>query len=998
MSHFKKKWVSSAIGLVVAGQVNAAAVDKPSNLLLQLALAEGEEQSGEHGQSAVSSNGESQQEIVVGAIKGKVVSAEDERPLRNVQVKVAGNDLETVTDRYGNFELELNPGTYQLILEHVDFRSVSLQDLQVVSKMTLNVDAELTELADSGVLEDEQNIVTRPEIEEVFVTARYTPHDPIEQERMSSTIVDNIDFSQIARFDDSMISAAIKRVVGVTLEDDRYAIVRGMKSRYQSTYFNGVILPSTDPARRDLPLDIFPASIMQGLSLQKSATAEVPGTATAGHIDMRTKDIPDQPFLKISGSYGFWDGMNDDVLAADGGDDDEWGMDDGTRDIPDELKAVSDFYFSTNDSVALPPEQAEAVGESIRQTGIYKGNAESNGSVDVTGGYSWELDEQRIGLIGALRYSNKWSSNVKSKSRFKRGTTVDGTEGIVPSTYADVQDTNNIIDASGMLNLLWQVSDSHKLGLDNLIVRHTTNSVEQESLEIIGDINIGLGAVDNDRERIYQIDWIEEQLVSHQLWGEHSFENLGGLGVKWRVINSNATFDRPDAKTYTYSTLGLDESFRFRSSGSFFSWEDMEEDNEGYRVDFNLPIFQDSAISAELKAGIYNLSRDREGYQRTWMYSGDRELDLEIEENPNPAEILIPDNIVGSNSEPGYLVETFSIKPSDDVGLIGDNYLVEQESDAIYFSASVNFWQKVTATIGARQEDFHIGAEMYAYTPEPLTDLIDEDRTLPSLGMTWFISESWQMRAAYTETVSWPEVFEVMPRRFRDYETLVTYQGNPNLKTADIENYDLRLEWYPDQGESISLALFYKDLTTPIENTFIRTSDDFDLYTFENVPGASVSGVEFDLRKEFTFGKDDGHEVFVQFNYADITSEVDLPADTQEYDKGRPLQGQPEYIVNLQLGYDHLDTNQELTLAFNRKGLELAVVSPFKSGITNVYEQPFDDLKLIYKKSFYNGLSVGVSLENLLDSEKVFEYERHNLPYLTYEPGRSVKLKVNFTY
>ena len=140
----------------------------------------------------------------------------------------------------------------------------------------------------------------------------------------------------------------------------------------------------------------------------------------------------------------------------------------------------------------------------------------------------------------------------------------------------------------------------------------------------------------------------------------------------------------------------------------------------------------------------------------------------------------------------------------------------------------------------------------------------------------------------------------------------------------------------------------------------------------------------------------------MQFNYTDISSSVDVAQavdDYKEYDPDRPLQGQPDYIVNLQLGYDHVDTQQEVTLIFNRKGEELAVVNPpSTSNVTNVYELPFNDLKFIYKKSFDNGMAVSFSVDNILDEKREMEYENYNAPYYSSSPGRKFKLKLNYSF
>ena len=808
-------------------------------------------------------------DLATGLIKGMLTSNNKRMPVRNANITIVETGDTVRSDRYGTFELDLLPGVYQLRIEHPDFQSRLLGGVRVLPKLELAVDVDLSANKIDGV--ENTTINTGPVLEEMLIVATYRPNNPIDFERMSSSVLDSIDFAQNARFDDSMISGAIKRVVGVSLEDDRYAIVRGMKSRYQSTYFDGVILSSTDPGRRDLPLDIFPSSIMQSLSLQKSASADVPGSATAGHIDMRTKEVPNEPFFKISYSFGYGDAHSDDAIMVDGGGKDYLGIDDGFRDIPEEARAVRNSYIDIQD-YAVSPEQTEALGESFKNYGIYDGEPYGDISFGFSGGKRWEVGKQNLGVIGAFRYGNKWSNNEKTQYEFSLVDVRD--ENQLPTGEKDVRlaygnvthDTDNIIDISGMLNLLWEISDQHKLGLNNILLRHTTNSAESRySYRAEGStgsevIPPGEPATWDYSERIKvdSIDWIEEELVSNQVWGEHNLDFLannddknrvGDLKVTWRVMQANSEYDRPDAKRYSWrSYFSYDSMFAFSSSGNNYNlWENMEEDNNSYRVDIELPVFEYNSISAVIKSGLYNLERERTGYRYSWYYYGGglEEVPLSVLQSNDPAVIFSAENIVGSVNDDGFVISSGGVKPENDFGIDrGDHYLVEQNSDAYYFLTDVNFWETLRVNIGVRNETFEILADQYSYTVEPLFELLDEEKTLFSLGATYLFSESWQLRAAYSETVGWPEVFEVLPRRFRDIETLTTYIGNPNLKPAEIENYDVRLEWYPSDTESITLGAFYKELTDAIENTFDSVGDDYNYYTFSNVESASVSGWE----------------------------------------------------------------------------------------------------------------------------------------------------------
>lgn len=957
---------------------------------------------------------QAQDAALLGTVQGQVLRADNKVPLRSVRVSIPGTEFSTSTDRFGRFELNVPAGEYQLRLEHPGYGDQTVPNAKVVADLALELELMLQPAAAAlpeGVLEDV--------LEEVLVTGERYTERPIDTERTAVGIVDAIDFAQIARFDDSTVSSALSRIVGVSLEDGRYAIVRGMKSRYQSVYLNDAVLPNTDPGRRDLAMDIFPASIMQGLSLQKTASPDVPANSTAGHIDMRTKAVPDEPFLKISASVDFWDNVDDTVLRHQGGNQDWLGIDDGSRDLPAELAAIKGIVYgyyqehpnsgSGDGAAALSDDQKEAAGESITYRDITTGKSNPNMSLDLSGGYRWHFGEQSAGVIGALRYSNKWTNRDLTHSRFS-GVYAENEAGVQElidvrlDEYYSTWDSNNLVDVSAMLNFAWQPGEGHEFGLNNILLRHTTSSTEQEYwCESCFNQDYSYRYLaGSDYHYQYTLDWIEEQLWGSQLWGRHRFDDLGGLTVDWLWLEAASQFDRPDSQTYTWSGTSLNQTPELTGGegNTQFEWERMEEDARSYKLDLALPVFQTAPVSALLKAGLYVQKRERDGYEYEYYYNEFHRYGLQGSVTQEEMESAQPDGLFNDeNIGDGLYPSIWVTNPSADTGWVGDQYIVEQNTDAYYLMADVDFWEKVQVSLGVRHEAFSIAAEMYEYTPEPLTSLLDEEYALVSTVLTYHFDDRWQLRLGYSDTVSWPEVFEMMPRTFVDYETLEQYTGNPDLKPAEIKNYDIRLEWYPAEDESVTLAWYSKDLTNAIENTFLGEGEDYSYFSFDNVPSASVDGWELDLRKLYSLGA--SHEFFVQFSYTDINSEVSLPADTQEWDPNRPLQGQPDYMVNLQLGYDHVPTDQQFTVVYSRHGKELAIINAtdYAQALkNNIYEQPYDDLKLIYQKGFSSGLTVVVSVDNVLDSERNLEYEGYGVPYLKYKRGRQAKLKLSYTF
>jgi hypothetical protein len=99
-------------------------------------------------------------------------------------------------------------------------------------------------------------------------------------------------------------AVALRRVTGLTLVNSRFIYVRGLGERYSSVLLNGASIPSPDPTRRVIPLDLFPTDVLEGVVVQKTYTADMPGEFGGGTIQLRTKAIPLQPFFRASVTVG----------------------------------------------------------------------------------------------------------------------------------------------------------------------------------------------------------------------------------------------------------------------------------------------------------------------------------------------------------------------------------------------------------------------------------------------------------------------------------------------------------------------------------------------------------------------------------------------------------------------------------------------------------------------------------------------------------------------
>ena len=144
-------------------------------------------------------------------------------------------------------------------------------------------------------------------IEEVVATGtrlKGTATAVMEERKNQAFVADIMGAEQIARTGDSDAAGALRRVTGLTLVDGRFIYVRGLGERYSSTQLNGAIVPSPDPTRNVIPLDLFPSSIIESLAVQKSYSPSMPAAFGGGNVNIRLKSIPTQRVFNVSAAVG----------------------------------------------------------------------------------------------------------------------------------------------------------------------------------------------------------------------------------------------------------------------------------------------------------------------------------------------------------------------------------------------------------------------------------------------------------------------------------------------------------------------------------------------------------------------------------------------------------------------------------------------------------------------------------------------------------------------
>lgn len=891
-----------------------------------------------------------------GTVAGVATSMETGGAIAGARISVPGTDYATTTGADGSFELELPRGSYSVRIAHPEYGNREVSGVVAAPGLAANLDLQLSVAGDAG------------SIEEVVAVASYVPDTGSEQERSSAAVLDVIDSEQIARFGDSTAAAALSRVAGLTIQDDKYAVVRGLTGRYNTTTLNGAWVPSTDPTRRVVPLDMFPAGVLDTVNVQKSWTPDQPGDATGGAIMLTTREYPAEDTKKISASIGYNSVVTGESVDWQQGGDSDWlGYDDGSRELPAIVRAA------TNDGKAglgdYTDQQREQLGQSFDPTyGLESETAAPDVSLGLTSGNSMTRGENEYGYLIGLKYKNKWSLQDGIENTYQAD--------LSPAEEYAYEKAANTIELGGMLSLGASLGYNHKITSNTLVLRNAQASTKVSRGRVTEDQNIPSYKVAHE--------WVERQILSQQFVGEHALPSLNEAQLDWRVTTSQAKRLSPDRRSYEYDGRDSDRVLRLVDSTIERRWDELTDQNDQFGADLTLPIGDVSGVYTELKTGfdIFTRNRDSEVIRFGYLWRGDQAEQDQVSEDLNPDNVLTPANI----RPDGYELVNSTVR-ADTGSTFVDSYEADWDMTAYYLMGDLDYQGIFQVVGGWRIEDSEQTVDSAAKDAR-----LEEKDVLPGLSATWFLREDIQLRAAYSQTVSRPDFTELAPSAVIDPIFGFPVVGNPDLKRTKVDNYDLRGEWYLSATESVSLALFQKDFDKPIERTLENASGSAsDARTFENADSATNEGVELDFRKEFYVGDTEQHSFFVQGNYAWINSQVDLGLTT-ESESERSLQGQSDYIANIQLGYDHLNSGQKVTLIYNEFGERIALVD--KGSKPPVMEEPFTSVKLNYEKALNLDMTLSASIDNLLDDD--VEFTQGGKVFRKYAPGRTYE--VGFSY
>ena len=871
-------------------------------------------------------------------------------------------------------------------------------------------------------------------IEEIVVLGRFkSAATDIVSERIDSDVpIDLLDAEGIGRVGDGDVAQALRRLPGLALAQGKFVYVRGLGERYSSAQLNGAAVPSPDLTRNVLPLDIFPADIIDSLAVQKGFSPEMPAAFGGGNVDIRTKRVPEDRVFSLKLNTGWNTESSDDGLSYPGGGDDRFGQDDGTRALSGAIRQAIDAYQGNvsevnifnalrraggrqtlADARAINRELATALNRDID---IRPKSLSPDLKGEATGGYRWFFsDDWELGVLALGSYARDW----RNRNRVNR---------FVANPETDFSRTSRTVESvsiTGSFNVGLRFTDDHEIGAMSMLLRNTEDDASFSLTCQQGQFNDC--ADDNPTQgRVADVRFEERELIVHQLTGEHALGDAtiallpGFLGFaeafrdarfSWYYSEATAKTDIPNevrvsAIDVLDAPYGNVASTRVRSSGTAadFRFSELDDDAETWGSDFTLPLRR-GRYDIELSAG-YDYARKARAYEQLSVGVGSTVPAFNDIAEGTPSEVFSDANL----REPRNGFVTLL-----GVGGFGlESYFAAQITEGAYGKFDLLIDERWRISGGVRWENFvqasvpvdllEFETSRVPFTAQEIADsTIDVDDTYPALAITYirpgFWADDFQARFSWGETVARPDLREASQSTYIDPLTEARVRGNPFLEPSSLSNFDLRAEWFWGNGDNFTVSAFYKDVSDPIETVQGAATEDNILFGFVNADSAEVRGLEVEGLKSLGFlGRYLGgwvEQFYLAGNLTLSDSDMNVRAGGVAgniTNASRRMAQQSDWMANVQLGFDSFNGSHGATLVYNGFGERIFFAGI--DGFDDAFEQPFHSLDFVYSWFATERLTVKLRIKNLLDDN--VEIEQGGVTILEQDVGATALLDVKW--
>ena len=893
-----------------------------------------------------------------GMITGTLYDAKSGRLIPGATVEVVGGgSAKTTSASDGTFRLTLPPGVYELRISAARYLPAEVSGVEVKA-------GEITDASAVLALASE---VTTVEVVERVSSVAATAAAMLAERKLAPTISDGISAEEIRASVASHAAAALEKVTGVSVVNGGYVYVRGLGERYSATMLNNALIPTTEPERRVVPLDLFPANLIDSIKVLKTYSPDLPGEFSGGLVQMHTVEFPAQRILRVSTSFGFNTRTTFQRFQTyPGGRYDFFGFDDGTRALPGLIPRNERLFPGR-----FTEQQFEQFGEAFARNWEPHpiDSMRPSQSYSIIGGDTFG----RLGLVGAVTFSNtpqRFGELQRYLVNIGRG------EVQINSEYPDYTADVESVRLGALLNAALRLTPSNKLIFRNTLTRDT----DKEARTFFGYSGNVDSYIQSQRLR-----FIERGLFSTGAEGEHALGGLGGALLRWQLTYSSSIREEPDLRE-VFRTPRPDGTLAFSAmpgSGLRF-FNGLQDRIYEPLAEFSVPFYR-GGLSGLLRLGFRGTFRERAFEARRFRLTPVRTATLDLALPSN--RLFGPENV-----RPDGFVVRENTRGTD-------SYQADMQIYGGFAMADLALGGRWRLIGGLRVED----ASINVTTIDPLVPgavpalaRLQNRDPLPAVNLIYALTARQNLRFGYGRTLSRPDFRELSPFDFTNVLGGFNVIGNPNLVRAKIDNLDVRWEWFQGGDQLLAASVFSKRFEDPIEVTVQATTSELR-QTFLNADSARNTGFELEFRRRLGSLSRYLAPFAVNTNFTFVDSQVRIPESQRLMltSLERPLMGQSRYVANVITEWTKPNWRSSARFYVNYTSRRLSDVGSV--GLPDIYQEANTFLDFVYRFDIKEGgrWSMRFSAENLGDNH--YHWTQGGILQRSYRLGRTFTVGTTYT-
>ena len=926
-----------------------------------------------------------------GTINGTIFDKDSSEPLMFTNIFIEGTTIGATTDMDGKYVIkDIEAGVYTLIVKYIAYSDKRIEEVVVKAGETITMDIEMEEAT--------------AELEEIVVKAKKvlsSENAVMSLQRKSAMIQDGISSQEISRYGASDAAESMKKVTGASVVDGKFIYVRGLGDRYSTAQLNSQQLPSTDPYRNSVKLDLIPSNLLDNIITSKSFTPDQPGNFTGGNVNLTTKAFPDKFTLAASTSFSYntQSNLQDNFLSSEGGKYDWLGYDDGTRTMPEILQDADNLEALRATDVEIKGRTDNEIAQMLHQASqsLSTNMDPTTQMTPLNYGTSFSLGNQvnmfnrPLGFLVSLQHSRSFSNYSDGISA--NWDEAAGATELKTLRYLNEQKSVETPQVGALVNLAYKLTDNNKLILTTLY-NHTADKTSLRQIGAWPEVTA------TNRYDSRYLEWKERSLMNYQLRGEHVLAGLNNMKIDWSGSYTNSTQVEPDIRLFVSTFVCAEEEDNMvcdyyidqaeHSLPKHF-YRDLTDNQFQSSLNVALPFLQEKSKSNKLKFGGAYSDKNR--------VFGEQQFQIEEKRGEafdgDVAAYLAPENTGIIDVKPnGQNVFGNYIR---NITIPRNSYTGYERIGAAYAMAFLDITPRLKAIGGVRMET----TDMFVETTDTSGSINSID-FLPSLNVVYALNEKMNLRTSYTQTLARPNMREMAPFSSFDPRDGFIFSGNPSLDMTNIQNVDFRWEWYPKSGEIFAVSAYHKEFSNPIVKTFRPTAAEEVYYT--NVEGATVQGLELEFRKDLGFIADALADFRFSFNGSLIRSVEQIDAEqlaanqavNPDFEETRDFEGQSPYLLNANLSYTNNEHGIDATVAFNSFGDRRFAINRY--GLNDIYEKGRNQLDFNVKKSFGKNIVLKFGVGNILNARysRTVEYKGNDYIYQDYTRGQTYSFGLTY--